>query len=67
MSLLPIQHYRRQQMSNDWFITLLFAVALFMVVCGFIGISYMLDKAECERFLPRNVECTWQAPEAADE
>ena len=31
-----------------------------------MGIAYtdvLFDKWECEKRLPRNVECTWQAPQ----
>lgn len=35
----------------------------FLAALGFASIQIFLDKKECERNLPQNVECVWEAPD----
>ena len=45
-------------------VVLLVAWALMVMGVAFIGLQ--ISKMKCEKDLPRNVSCTWQAPEKSE-
>ena len=51
-----------------WFLTIamkgsLAALALYLIIMGVVGFGWLIEKAVCEKNLPRHQFCIW-APEA---
>ena len=52
---------------SDFLATVCLLVILGLAIFGYVQIGAKVDKWECEKDLPRNVECTWQAPREGDQ